>query len=131
MADGYARVSGRTAAVLVTTGPGVLNTLTPLAESYADSQPALEVATVGEPQLRDPTVVDRAAELLLAAARPVLFAGGGLIATDGSEALRAVAEALNAPVLTSASGKGAIDELHPLAMGCTWGLSSMPRSGGM
>jgi acetolactate synthase I/II/III large subunit len=34
-------------------------------------------------------------------------------------------------VLTSTSGKGAIDELHPLALGCTWGLSSVPRSGGM
>jgi thiamine pyrophosphate-dependent acetolactate synthase large subunit-like protein len=28
-------------------------------------------------------------------------------------------------------GKGAIDELHPLAMGCTWGLSSVPRGEGM
>src|SRR2546428_9584434 len=43
MADGYARSSGRVGVVLVTTGPGALNTLTPLAESYAGSIPVLAV----------------------------------------------------------------------------------------
>jgi len=41
MADGYARVSGEVGVVLVTTGPGATNTLTPLAESYADSIPIM------------------------------------------------------------------------------------------
>jgi acetolactate synthase-1/2/3 large subunit len=41
MADGYARASGRPGVVLVTTGPGATNTLTPLVESYAGSQPVL------------------------------------------------------------------------------------------
>jgi len=35
MADGYARASGEVGVVLVTTGPGATNTLTPLAESYS------------------------------------------------------------------------------------------------
>jgi acetolactate synthase-1/2/3 large subunit len=39
MADGYARASGRTGVVIVTTGPGATNTLTPLAESYSGSIP--------------------------------------------------------------------------------------------
>jgi thiamine pyrophosphate-dependent acetolactate synthase large subunit-like protein len=43
MADGYARSSGRPGVVLVTTGPGATNTLTPLAESYAGSVPVLVV----------------------------------------------------------------------------------------
>ena len=43
MADGYARASGRTGVVVVTTGPGATNTLTPLAESYAGSTPVLVV----------------------------------------------------------------------------------------
>ena len=43
MADGYARSSGRPGVVLVTTGPGATNTLTPLAESYAGSIPVLVV----------------------------------------------------------------------------------------
>jgi acetolactate synthase-1/2/3 large subunit len=41
MADGYARASGRPGVVLVTTGPGATNALTPLVESYAGSQPVL------------------------------------------------------------------------------------------
>jgi thiamine pyrophosphate-dependent acetolactate synthase large subunit-like protein len=43
MADGYARSSGQPGVVLVTTGPGATNTLTPLAESYAGSIPVLVV----------------------------------------------------------------------------------------
>ena len=41
MADGYARSSGRPGVVVVTTGPGATNVLTPLVESYAGSQPVL------------------------------------------------------------------------------------------
>jgi len=41
MADGYARASGRPGVVVVTTGPGATNVLTPLVESYAGSQPVL------------------------------------------------------------------------------------------
>ena len=43
MADGYARASGQPGVVVVTTGPGATNTLTPLVESYAGSQPVLVV----------------------------------------------------------------------------------------
>ena len=41
MADGYARASGRPGVVLVTTGPGATNALTPLVEAHAGSQPVL------------------------------------------------------------------------------------------
>src|SRR5574341_2118889 len=43
MADGYARASGEPGVVLVTTGPGATNTLTPLVESYAGSMPVVVV----------------------------------------------------------------------------------------
>jgi thiamine pyrophosphate-dependent acetolactate synthase large subunit-like protein len=43
MADGYARASGRPGVVVVTTGPGATNALTPLVESHAGSQPVLLV----------------------------------------------------------------------------------------
>src|SRR5256712_9997869 len=43
MADGYARASGRPGVVVVTTGPGATNALTPLVESYAGSMPILLV----------------------------------------------------------------------------------------
>lgn len=43
MADGYARASGEPGVVVVTTGPGATNTITPLAESYAGSMPVIVV----------------------------------------------------------------------------------------
>ena len=46
MADGYARVTGRPAAVFVITGPGLTNVLTPMAQAYADSVPMLVISSV-------------------------------------------------------------------------------------
>ena len=63
----------------------------------------------------DPAEVERAAALLTGAKRPVIVAGGGVIGADASEELRALAERLGAPVVTTWNGKGAIDETHPLA----------------
>ena len=45
MADGYARASGRIAAVLTLPGPGLTNTLTALGEAFTDSSPVLLLAT--------------------------------------------------------------------------------------
>jgi thiamine pyrophosphate-dependent acetolactate synthase large subunit-like protein len=47
MADGYARVSGEPGVALVTTGPGLTNTVTPLAGAWADSVPLLVIGTAG------------------------------------------------------------------------------------
>jgi acetolactate synthase-1/2/3 large subunit len=43
MADGYARASGQPGVVVVTTGPGATNVLTPLAESYSVSVPVVAI----------------------------------------------------------------------------------------
>ena len=48
MADGYARVSGRPAACLVITGPGVTNIATAVGQAYSDSVPMLVIASVNE-----------------------------------------------------------------------------------
>jgi acetolactate synthase-1/2/3 large subunit len=64
-----------------------------------------------------PLQVKRAVELLAAAERPMIIAGGGVIASNASEELLAVAELLMAPVATTLMGKGAIPENHPLATG--------------
>jgi acetolactate synthase-1/2/3 large subunit len=61
--------------------------------------------------------LDEAAERLLAASRPVIYAGGGVHLGGAHDAVRAVAEHLQAPVLTSAEGKGALDDRHPLSLG--------------
>ncbi len=62
----------------------------------------------------------RAATLLLAAKRPVIYAGWGVVSADAGPALIALAEALGAPVATSIKGKGAIPDDHPLCLGCAW-----------
>ncbi|MFY0311806.1 5-guanidino-2-oxopentanoate decarboxylase [Leisingera sp. D0M16] len=46
MADGYARVSGQPGVAFVITGPGLTNTLTPMAQARADSVPMLVVSGV-------------------------------------------------------------------------------------
>ncbi len=58
-----------------------------------------------------------AARLLAGAERPVLWAGGGVLRSGGKAELLALAERLDAPVVTTFMGKGAIDETHPLAVG--------------
>jgi acetolactate synthase-1/2/3 large subunit len=64
----------------------------------------------------DPELVQRAAEHLAGAAQPVLYVGGGIVASGASEALRLLAERLEAPVSMSANGRGALDDRHPLAL---------------
>ncbi len=59
--------------------------------------------------------VERAAELLRGAERPVIVAGGGAILAEASAEVTALAERLGAPVVTTWNGKGAIDETHDLA----------------
>ena len=43
-AEGYARASGKTGVVLVTSGPGFTNTITGIANAYADSTPLVILA---------------------------------------------------------------------------------------
>ena len=45
MADGYARATGRPAACLLITGPGVTNAATAIAQAYSDSQPMMVVSS--------------------------------------------------------------------------------------
>ncbi len=65
----------------------------------------------------DPTLVRRAAALLDAAKRPVLWCGGGTVLSGAEAALRTLAERLDCPVVTTPSGRAAISEEHPLAFG--------------
>ncbi|MBV9172974.1 MAG: thiamine pyrophosphate-requiring protein [Chloroflexi bacterium] len=72
------------------------------------------------PRLRsapDPREVARVAEVLVGAARPVIYAGQGVHYAKAWENLKALAELLEAPVTTSLEGKSAFDETHPLALG--------------
>ena len=61
--------------------------------------------------------LERAASRLQAAREPVILAGGGVNLSGAHDALRAVAEHLQAPVIMTAEGKGALSDAHPLSLG--------------
>jgi acetolactate synthase-1/2/3 large subunit len=63
----------------------------------------------------DPAGIERAAALLTAAERPMLFAGSQVYWDDASAELLAFAERAGVPVFTNAMGRGTIDSRHPLA----------------
>ena len=198
MADGYARASGRPAVVVVTSGPGLTNTITGLGAANMDGVPmvlvcgqvpldqigtdafqeadttgltravskhnflvhsadeipetvaqAFYIATHGKP---GPVVIDvprdcqqaltsaeypervvlrayhpevsatasevsRLAKLVNGSKRPVILAGGGVIASGASEDVAALAHKAGIPVATTLMGIGSFDETDPLALG--------------
>ena len=65
----------------------------------------------------DPQEVREAAKALLAAKRPVIHAGQGVLYAEAWTELQELAELLQAPVMTTLSGKSAFPEDHPLALG--------------
>jgi acetolactate synthase-1/2/3 large subunit len=203
MAAGYARASGKVGVVMVTSGPGATNCVTPVRDCTADSIPivvicgqvptgsigtdafqeapvssvmgsvakhvflvtdpeklettvrtAFEIARTGRP---GPVVIDVPKdvqnwsgpyrgegllpmrgyrkrlvaiqenrlddsrcgaffELLAQSRRPLIYAGGGVIAGGASEALRDFAIRLGIPVTTTLMGLGSFDTTHPLAL---------------
>ncbi|MDR2011470.1 MAG: biosynthetic-type acetolactate synthase large subunit [Rhodanobacter sp.] len=203
MAQGYARASGKVGVVVVTSGPGATNTVTPVRDAMADSIPivvicgqvptaaigtdafqeapvsnvmaacvkhvflvtdetkleatlrsAFEIARSGRP---GPVVVDipknvqnanlvfdgtctlpipgyrarlRAVEnaalgeadcaaffaALGHAQRPLIYAGGGVIAAEAAPALRQFAATFDIPAVTTLMGLGAFDTTHPLSL---------------
>ncbi|MFB9321509.1 thiamine pyrophosphate-dependent enzyme [Cryptosporangium minutisporangium] len=90
-------------------------------ETFAEKTTAGVTAPVRVPrQAAADTQVAAAAALLRTASAPVIVAGGGVVLGDASAALTAVAELLQAPVVTTREGKGAIDDRHPLSVGTAW-----------
>jgi acetolactate synthase I/II/III large subunit len=65
----------------------------------------------------DPDAVKKAAEMLLAARHPLLWAGQGIHYAEAGERLAALAELIPAPVVATNPGKSAIADSHPLALG--------------
>ncbi len=198
MADGYARVMGRPAAVIVTSGPGATNTVTGIANAYMDSIPmvvfsaqvatpvigtdafqesditgitvpitkhnylvkdpaelpeviaeAFHIASTGRP---GPVLVDvpadvskaeitykwpaavnlpgykptyrgharqikQAAQMIAKARKPLLYAGGGVLASGAWAELKELAELMQIPVAATLMGKGAFPEDHHLFLG--------------
>src|ERR1019366_5676355 len=74
----------------------------------------------------DPVHVKEAAALLISAKRPVIYAGQGVHYARAWPQLKALAELLAIPVMTSLGGKSSFPETHPLSLGSA-GVA-MPRA---
>jgi acetolactate synthase-1/2/3 large subunit len=64
-----------------------------------------------------PERIRQAAQILMNARKPAIWAGGGVHCADATGVLQALAEHLQAPVVTTPQGKGALSDRHPLSLG--------------
>jgi len=76
----------------------------------------------------DPELLERAARLLGEAKHPVIFAGGGIHGAEAWDELLTLAGALQAPVVMTSNGKGAISDRHYLAHGYIGGMELLPEA---
>ena len=104
--------TGRPGPVLIDLPKDVLNTTF----SY---QPAEGLSLPGyKPTLRGHgKMVREAVREILAAERPVIYAGGGVVKSAGDEALLRLAERVNLPVVTTLMARGAFPDSHPQHLG--------------
>ncbi len=96
---------GRPRPVGIEIPPDVLALQTEIALPAAEAAPPIT-----EP---DPELIDKAAALLTAAKKPLLFVGSG--AVDAAEEVLAIAEMLQMPVVSFTGGKGIVSDRHYLA----------------
>lgn len=62
-------------------------------------------------------MVDKAAAMILAAKKPVIYVGGGVSLTDAHAELKQLAETIQAPVTTTLMGMASFPKRHPLSLG--------------
>ena len=65
----------------------------------------------------DPAAIEKAANALKNARRPIIWVGRGVMLADATDELRQLAETLGAPVTCATTGKGAFPDDHPLGLG--------------
>ncbi|MEX2658629.1 MAG: thiamine pyrophosphate-binding protein [Acidimicrobiales bacterium] len=84
-------------------------------QGVEDSGEALP--TLPQPPRPSSGAIDDAVAAIAAAARPLIWAGGGVLASGAEGRVADLAHRLGAGVITSASGRGAISEDDPLCLG--------------
>ena len=90
-----------------------------LIPNYSPDHPALQLQPYGkqleEYKRRVTPYLERACELIQAAERPLIYAGGGV--TDAASELKALSERMDAPVANTLMGLGTIDPQSPMSLG--------------
>ena len=93
--------------------PVVLEIPPDIAAARFAAPPALPPRALPDPPAPDPEAISRAAKLLNEARNPAIFVGSGVFGAETE--LRELAEMMQAPVIMSEHGMGALDIRHPLA----------------
>jgi acetolactate synthase I/II/III large subunit len=101
----YQMQSGQPQPVALEVPPDVLRA----AGSVSAGAPRSPRKTVPEP-----ASITAVLELLKSAKRPIIYAGGGVIAADAGESVLRLAELLEIPVVLTRNGRGAMDSRHRL-----------------
>jgi len=115
--EDIASVMARAVRVARSGRPGPVSVEIPIDQQYrsVESSPlSIDPPTAAEPDSR---ALDEAVTLLATARRPLIWAGGGVISAGASDALRVLAERIDAGVLTTAAGRGSLPEDHPQCVG--------------
>ena len=109
-------IADRAVAIALGGRPGPVHIDVPISAAAAPARP---VATRPAPSraIPDAAALRTAREWLDEADRPLILAGLDAVNEGAGPALRGLAEALGAPVVTTYKGKGLIPEDHPLALG--------------
>jgi len=89
----------------------------PIDLQYASSEALPLDISLPAPVEADAELIKKAVTEINNTRRRVILAGGGIGLSGASEALREFAEKLDAPVLTTLNGKGALRDDHPLLLG--------------
>ncbi|GAB3481101.1 glyoxylate carboligase [Nocardiopsis coralliicola] len=109
-------------------GPVLIDIPLDVAQQTISYDPAIDAPLPVHPVHPHLPRVERALDMLLGAERPLLLAGGGVVAADAAAELAEAAELLGVPVQTTLMGKGAFDETSPLYAGMT-GVQTSQRYG--
>ena len=108
--------TGRPGPVLIDVPKDVLqNEMTwhwPSDDEVADSLPGYRPTSKGHPRM-----IKEAARLILAAERPVIYAGGGMLKARAAESLRELVELTGIQVVTTLMARGVFPDDHPLCLG--------------
>jgi 3D-(3,5/4)-trihydroxycyclohexane-1,2-dione acylhydrolase (decyclizing) len=83
---------------------------------WPDELFAVRVWPVPRP-VPEPAALGRAVQAIRAARRPLIVAGGGVVYSEATDALREFAERAGVPVAETQAGKGSLPYDHPLAVG--------------
>ena len=120
-----AMTTGRTGAAHIALPFDVQNGPVERAEVWADptlgSFPSRRTAP-------DPSLVELAAKLLRKAKQPLFICGGGVVLAGAEQELSTLAETLSAPVATTISGKGSIDERCAHSVGVVGSNGGTPET---